>query len=482
MKLLSNYLYNVSFQLLNVLIPFVTLPYVSRVLGVDNMGINAYTNSIIIYFVLIANFGTSLYGSRTIAYNRDNIYKRTQVFCEILTIKFIMALISFLLLLGFTSVCHSYSYIIYLQAIHIIAAAFDISWLYTGLEDFKKIAIRNFFVKLFSCFLMFLLVTNEDDLENYIVILSASSLLGNLLFWLYIKNYLVKIRLSTIRVYSHIVPIIILFMPQISISIFTTVNRIFLGNFSSLSQVGYFDVADKLIRIVLPIIVAIGGVFFPRIANNFNNGYYDKVNKLTQIAFRLTFLLSVPIAFGLVCISDIFSNLLFGEKFHGISTVISILSIALIFMSGASIIGNQYLVAINQPKYLTVSLTIATAVLILFSILLTPLHGAIGAALAALIGEATAFLVLLFCVSKYFKLKFLFVDFFKILLSGLVMVMVCLSARGLFSVSEYADFINLFTQIILGVLSYTFCLFLLKTDIANLIKNEVYNKFRALNK
>lgn len=475
MKILKNYLYNVSFQLINVLIPFITLPYVSRILGAENIGISAYTSSIIIYFILIANVGTNLYGGRTIAYYRNNISKRSQVFWEIFNIKIMMASFSFLLLVIFTNLYDSYTDIMYLQAVHILAAALDISWLYIGLEDFKRIAFRNFFVKVFSCILIFIFVNSENDLEAYILILSLSSLAGNLLSWPYAKNYLVKIRLSTINIFSHVIPIIILFIPQVSISIFTTINKLFLGFFSTLSQVGYFDTADKLIRIVLSLVIAIGGVLFPQIANDFKSGNYDKANKLTQVAFRLTILLSMPLAFGLICVSDSFSNIFFGEGFFGISDVISILSIGLIFMGGTSVMGSQYLVAINQPRYLTFSLIISTIGLILFSIVLTPLYGAVGAAISALIGELMLFFIQLFYINKYFSIKYLFIDSFKILFSCVMMVLSCLIIQFLFY--ERGDVFILFLQVFLGGGVYIVFLFLLKAEIFNFIKREFNGKY-----
>ena len=95
MKILKNYLYNMSYQIIAIILPFITVPYISRVLGADAVGINSYTNAIITYFVLIANVGLTVYGNRTISYTRDSIYKRSQKFWEIVLIKWIMATISF---------------------------------------------------------------------------------------------------------------------------------------------------------------------------------------------------------------------------------------------------------------------------------------------------------------------------------------------------------------------------------------------------
>ena len=73
MKILKNYLYNAAYQVIAIIIPLITVPYISRILGSEAVGINSYTNSIMTYFVLFANLGMTVYGNRTIAYYRDSL-------------------------------------------------------------------------------------------------------------------------------------------------------------------------------------------------------------------------------------------------------------------------------------------------------------------------------------------------------------------------------------------------------------------------
>ncbi|HGL5671413.1 TPA: oligosaccharide flippase family protein, partial [Enterococcus faecium] len=101
MKIIKNYLYNVGYQLFVIIIPLVTIPYVSRILGSNGIGINAYTNSIIQYFILFGSIGINLYGNRTIAYSRDNKKNMSQTFWEIIILRLICIVISYLLFLLF---------------------------------------------------------------------------------------------------------------------------------------------------------------------------------------------------------------------------------------------------------------------------------------------------------------------------------------------------------------------------------------------
>lgn len=155
MKIFKNYLYNLSYQIIAIILPLITIPYVSRILGADLIGVNSYTNTIISYFVLLANVGLTVYGNRTISYTRDSLEERSQKFWEIMVIKILMTMISYLCFFVFTLFYSQYRFFLYIQSIQILAVAIDISWFFTGLEDFKKTVTRNTLTKIFSALCVF---------------------------------------------------------------------------------------------------------------------------------------------------------------------------------------------------------------------------------------------------------------------------------------------------------------------------------------
>lgn len=464
MKILKNYLYNMSYQIIAIILPFITVPYISRVLGADAVGINSYTNAIITYFVLIANVGLTVYGNRTISYTRDSIYQRSQKFWEIVLIKWIMAIISFLLLLMFVNFYGRYSSFLMWQSIQIFAAAVDISWLFTGLEDFKKTVTRNIIVKVASAVLILLFVKNQGDLTLYIIIVAGSTLLGNLTMWTYLRKLLVPIKLKDISLIPHIIPVLALFVPQLASQLFMTLNKLMLGNLSTISQTGYFDNADKIIRILLTAITAVGTVIFPRLANSFKNNDTDKIEKYMKLSFDMVSLISIPVTFGLISISESFSNIYFGKGFQGIDVTLSVLAIELIFMGWSTVFGNQFLVAIDKIKGLTISVVLATVILLLTSNILIPMYGSKGAAASSVIGEMTIAIVQLFFVKRYINLLPIFKDFYKFLLSGIVMFFCCNFVGHLIS----NDLLNIAFQIILGGIIYFVSLYILKPQILNI--------------
>ncbi len=183
MKVVKNYLYNAGYQIFLLLVPLITTPYIARVIGPTGVGINAYTNSIIQYFVLFGSIGINMYGNREVAFYRDDPHKLTKAFWEIELLRFsaiIVAEAAFFIYLGFTDQYHTY---LLMQSLLITAAAFDISWFFMGLEDFRTTVVRNTIVKIVSVILIFSFVKTAQDLAIYILIISGSQLVGNLTLW-----------------------------------------------------------------------------------------------------------------------------------------------------------------------------------------------------------------------------------------------------------------------------------------------------------
>ncbi|MBM7635988.1 oligosaccharide flippase family protein [Streptococcus saliviloxodontae] len=467
MKILKNYFYTMSYQVIAIILPFITVPYISRVLGAEAVGINSYTTAIITYFVMIANVGLTLYGNRTISYLRESMEERSQKFWEIVFIKWIMAAVSLILFTIFILIYKKYSEFLFWQSLQILGAAVDISWFFTGLEDFKKTVTRNIIIKIVSAMLIFTCVKSPSDLALYIIIVAGSNLVGNITMWTYMRKLLVPIDWKELAIYVHFLPVFLLFIPQLANQLFMTINKLLLGNLSSISQTGYFDNADKIVRLLLTAITSVGTVIFPRLANSFKKGDSKSVEHFLKLSFDAVNLISIPIAFGLIAISKPFSAIYFGKEFSGIEVVVSILAIELIFMGWSTVLGNQFLVAIDKVKGLTVSVTVATIVLLISSLLLVPVYGAAGAAFTSAFGEFTIAIVQILYVRRYIKLKPVFSGLYKFFVAGVLMLISCYVV-SLFNISN--NFLSIVVQVAIGGITYLMTLLILKPDILNIEK------------
>ncbi|OOR99857.1 hypothetical protein B0187_03370 [Haemophilus paracuniculus] len=477
MKILINYIYSFSNQIIGILVPFITIPYVSRILGAESLGIVSYTSSISTYFTLLASLGISIYGNRTIAYYKNDPKMLNKKFGEIVIIKLFSSILSLILFFIFINNFKSnyYEYFI-IQAISIISVSLDISWFFIGLEEFKKSVLRNIFVKLSSCILIFLLVKNEQDLSLYIFILAISTFLGNISLWPYLSKYVKFPKLSEINLLEHISSLIAIFLSQLMSSTYMALNRIILEDQSTLSQIGFFDNADKFIRIVMTFIFAIGAVIFPRVAYSYHINDLDNVRKYLKLTFDLVNLVSFPAALGLLLISKPFSILFFGDKFDGIDLVINILSFQLILMGISSVIGNQLLIAINKPMGITISLSIAIIISGLCSLYLIPQYGAIGASYSVLLGELSITIIQIIYTNRFFKLGFVFSEFHKYFFSSLIMYSSCYFIQRSAIISFNNKLYEIIAYILLGSIFYLLAIKLFNASILKITNNIVRHR------
>ena len=270
MKVIKNYLYNAGYQILLMLAPVLTTPYISRVLGAHNNGINTYTNGWVTFFYLLGQLGVMLYGNRQIAYERDNKYQRSKIFFGIVSLQIMTsftALVAYLIAVFlFSSAFKEY---FLLQALWIVAYGIDISWYFMGMEDFKKTVTRNTIVKLITIALIFILVRNYNDLSKYIFLLGLAQLAGSITLWPYLKKSIQWVKIREWHPFKHFYPTLLLFIPTITTQIYLVVNRIMLGRMAPQAAVSQFNFGDNIVKLVLAIVTATGTVMLPHIANKF---------------------------------------------------------------------------------------------------------------------------------------------------------------------------------------------------------------------
>ena len=165
----KNYIYNLAYQVLIIILPVITTPYISRVLGVENIGIYSYTLSISAFFILFGSLGIALYGKREIAYLQKDKKGYSKAFWEILILRTITMAISLIIFYFVFARTGDYKIYYRILMLEIVANCIDISWFFQGLEEFKKTVIRNMIVKLISVVCIFVFVKNKEDIYIYIL-------------------------------------------------------------------------------------------------------------------------------------------------------------------------------------------------------------------------------------------------------------------------------------------------------------------------
>lgn len=403
MQLVKNFFYNVSYQLLVIILPLITVPYVSNILGAEGIGDYAFTYANMQYFVIFGMVGISLYGNRQIAYVRDNKEKLKNTFYSIYTLQLICTTTSLIFYLLFTLVFNneSYKWLYIVQGINILAAMVDISWLFMGLEQFKKTVVRNTIVKLVSLASIFIFVKSSDDTIIYTTIIALASLIGNLTFWFYIPKTIgfKKIRIS--RLNLHLKSSLALFIPQIAIQIYILLDRTMLGVITNTIQVGYYENSQKMVKLVLTIAMAIGTVMMPKIANTVASGDMKKVRYYVESSFFFVNALSIPLMFGLMGVAKELVPWFFTDKFSGIENLIIISSLIILAISWSNVLGMQLLVPLNKTKEFTISVTLGAIVNLALNLAILKKFGATGACISTIVAEFTVTIVQIYFIKDF---------------------------------------------------------------------------------
>lgn len=461
MKVVKNYLYNAAYQIFILIVPLITTPYLARVLGPNGVGINAYTNSIIQYFILFGSIGVSLYGNRQVAFVRDDKSKLTKTFYEIFFMRLITITLAYAIFLIFLALTKQYHVYYLAQSVSIIAAAFDISWFFMGVENFKVTVLRNFVVKIVTLVCIFAFVKSKADLTTYILILSLSLLIGNLTLFPNLRKYIGKFKFSDLQLMQHLRPSLTLFVPQIATQVYLVVNKTMLGSLTSVDAAGYFDQSDKMVKVVLALVTATGTVMLPHVANAFMRGEIEKTKQFLYKSFKFVTVVSVPMMFGLMAVSDKFVPLFFTSKFNSVAPLMMIESVIILLIAWSNALGTQYLLPTNQNKAFTTSVVMGAIVNIIANVPLILLWGANGAAIATVISEFVVTGYQMYAVREQIDLHELFRDTGKFLVSGILMLI----AVKIIDSMTPATWLMIICEIVVGIIVYLLGLIIMKTSI-----------------
>jgi O-antigen/teichoic acid export membrane protein len=475
-KVIKNYLYNVSYQVMLIVLPIIVTPYVSRVLGANGVGTYSYTNSITQYFILLGCIGLNLYGQREIAYYQDDLEKRNKTFFELLFIRTITLSIS-TVIFCFTMVAHSkYSSIFFIQTLDIIASIFDVSWFFQGIEDFQKTVLRNFIVRIICVLLIFTFVKTAADLPIYVLCYSGTLLCGNISLWFYLPKYVKKVRLNTLNIKKHIKPALILFFPQIASSVYTLLDKTMIGLLTgNTKEVAYYEQSQTIVKTVMTVVTSLGTTLMPRIANLYKNDKKDEIIKFMYGSIKFVLVLSCAFTFGIMGISKGFVPWFFGNDFYKVIPNLIIISPIIIIIGISNVLGTQYLLAIGRQKEYTISIIIAALINFVCNFLLIGNYLSIGAAIATVLAEGAALLTQVYFLKNEFDFFYVLKMAIKYICFGLIMMLVVVCVGNLLPTS----IVSTFFQIVVGGIVYLVLLFVTRDSILKFIYDSFFNRKKS---
>lgn len=475
----SNFIFSLINQLLAVILPLITGPYVARVLGAVGNGQYSYASSVAQYFVVFASLGFISYGQREIAKVNNDINERSKLFWELVLARLVPTLFSFFvyLLLGFYNLLNISDWLLMLVvSFNILGVSLDISFFFQGMEEFKIITIRTIIVRIISIIMIFTLVKSANDIWLYALCIAVSTVGSNIFMWLNLRKYLTKVSFKQLKIKRHIKPVLLLFLPNVAITLYTVLDKTMINLLTQGTQDfkdynnGCYEQAYKINSIALVFVTVISPIYQSRNSNLLQNNDVEAFNRNINVAENYVWHISLPLVAGFIVLSSNLTSWFFGEGYDDVPILMIIMSFRFIFSGFYEIFGSQILLVKGMEKYISISTWIAAITNVILNCILIYFTGAIGAAIATAVCElANCLFVLYICCKRHFiSLQMLFKKAIKPMIATLIMFGVIFAIQYFWDYSILSFIIITLT----GVFVYGIILLILKDDFAFFALNK----------
>lgn len=455
-----NFILSMAYQVLVVVLPMITAPYVSRVLGADKNGIYSFTASYQTYFSMFAALGTVSYGSREIARNRKDRPLRSKLFWEIELMTVLTSTVSLIAFIAFFMLRDRYRIYYVPQVMAILAVMFDISWFFTGIEEFRYIVTKNAAFKLLGAVLIFTLVHSPEDLLIYITILSATTMIGNMTMWIHMPRFLDKVDLKSLRIRRHLKETLVYFIPSIATSVYTVLDKTLIGEITrNEAENGYYDRVVQLINIMKALtFTALNSVLGARISYLFAEKRYDEIRRRIETSINYILFMGLGICFGLSAVAPRFIPWFLGPGYERSITMLILMSPIVVIIGVSNCLGSQYFTPSGKRAQSARFIITGSCVNLVLNLILIPRYWGYGAIVASLAAEMTITILYVIFSRESFHPVVLIRDGWKKLLAAVVMFAAARFIDPLF----HANFPALAAEVLLGGSIYIALLFLLR--------------------
>ena len=474
-QLTKNYIYLIISQISVNLLQLITVPYVSRVLEPEGIGIYSYAVAIMTYFSMFGTLGLNYYSQVEIAKQMNNKENRHKLFWECFFSKSITLLLSNIAFFIFISFANLPNKTIFsIVSISLIGEFFNTGWYLIGTENFMYMATIPVIIRLSALPLVFIFITQKSDLLLYVLIVQLANFFGNVLMLVpIIKEHGFKIA-KNLEIKKHLINNLVYFIPTIAVTVYHALDKTMLGIFQETTvQNGYYEQASKIIQILTVVTTSLSMVVLPRVTFLEKEKKQDELDYVHNRTFQAIFLIACPLLFGIISISERFVPMFFGADYMGSVPILNILAVLVVIIGLDNLIGAQGLTARGLQKKYGIGTIIGLFCNLLLNIYFIKNYGGIGAAIASVISEFVILLCFIIFTWNYFSFRNMIKYAIRYSIYGVIMF---------FIVKESLLYINntvsgLILNILIGAIVYIFILLITKDELTYLFIKAIKNKF-----
>lgn len=427
----KNFLYSSILTTAGYIFPLITFPYVSRVLGVTNIGICNFVDSIINYFVLFSMLGIQNTGIREIARKRGDRTGLSKAFYSIIGLNLILVIIVATTLVVSIQVVPQFAEhkaLMYIGLAKLLFASSMIDWFYRGLENFRYITIRNIVIRCFFVAAVFVFIREKDDYVIYFALAAITEGLNALVNCIHARKYLTFV-LKDIHPLKYLKSCLTLGSYSLLTSMYTSFNVVFLGFVTNTTEVGLYATATKLHKIIIGFLLAFTAVMLPRMSNLLAEGKTQEFREKISKSFSVLIYFSFP----LIVISSVFASeiidIISGSGYEKAAIPLTII-MPLVFIIGfEQILVVQILIALKKDRVILVNAIIGAIVGVMVNLLIVKSMGCVGSSLAWLLSEVSVMISAVMVAKRYFPLSSTTKKILVNILYSIPAVIVCLALK-----------------------------------------------------
>ena len=418
---IKNFIYSFTLTASNLIFSFITYPYVSRVLGVKNIGTCDYVDSIINYFVLLSTLGLGSYGIREIAKCKDDKAECSRVFSSLLVINMVMCIVAVCTVIAcvtFIESLSSYKEFLYIGILKLVFNVFLIEWFYEGTSNFRYITIRSLSVKIVYATCVFTLVREQGDVLLY-YLLTVCTVIVNALFNFAHSRKFVRFQLSKLSIRLLLLPILSFGVYRILSSLYNTFSTFYLGTITDSTQVGFFSTATKLYGILIMVFTALTTVLVPKVSELVGKKQQAALQEIANKTFDVIFILTLPVIIFCCFFAPQIIRLIAGPGYEGAILPFKIVIFLLFISAMQQVVVQQFLLAAQNSKSVLTLSTVGAISAVLLNMLFVPIYQCVGASVSLILSQLLVLLCGLYYFRHLMKLEIPYARMFRYLLASL---------------------------------------------------------------
>lgn len=484
LSLRANYAFNFISQILTLILPIITTPYLSRIFHEAGNGQIAFTNTLVSYFITFANLGYSIYGQREIAKHQDDREECSRIFWEIFILRTVLTILSAGVLIGLTLgnvFDEKYKKLIFIFGIQVLAVPFDIQYLYQGEEDFRSIAIRTIVLRTLTIIFVFVFVKTENDVWLYALLYSFSVLGADLIMWPSLRRFIHFVPLKEMHLKRHLLPALIIFLPTLAVTVYGSLDKLMIGYLSENPDYdnGCYEQAMKINQTILVLITVIDSVMIARNSTDYGKGAVDSLKKHLKQALNYVWLVGLPLIVGMCVLAKNMCSWFLGDGYAEVPTLLCIMSVRFLVSGWNVVFGNELFIVIGKEKYTTIGYVVTGLINLALNFIFIPRFGAVGGAITTAIAEGVCAFILVGIAlkEKYIAFKDWLISGIKPLISAGVMFV------PIFFMDRYLPYAvwSFLVIVLVGVITYLVMLFILRDEFFVYLLRSIFqwikNKF-----